>query len=53
MGYGQCNGDHTVFYRHYGHKIIILAVYVDVIIITRDDQEEINKLKEWLSVQQV
>ena len=29
MGYSQCNGDHTVFYRHQGSHIAILAVYVD------------------------
>jgi hypothetical protein len=34
MGYGQCNGDHTVFYRHSNQKITILAVYMDDIIIT-------------------
>jgi hypothetical protein len=39
MEYGQCNGDHMVFYRHYDQKITILAVYVDI---TRDDQEKIN-----------
>ena len=49
MGYGQCNGDHTVFYRHCDRKITILAVYVDDIIITGDDQEEIKRLKECLS----
>jgi hypothetical protein len=49
MGYGQCNGDHTVFYRHSDRKITILAVYVDDIIITGDDQEEIKRLKECLS----
>jgi hypothetical protein len=49
MGYGQCNGDHTVFYIHCDQKITILAVYVDDIIITRDYQEEIKRLKECLS----
>ena len=39
MGYGQCNGDHMVFYKHSDQKITILAVYVDDIIIARDDQE--------------
>ena len=46
---GQCNGDHTVFYRHAEQMITILAVYVDDIIITGDDQEEIKRLKECLS----
>lgn len=49
MGYMQCNGDHTVFYRHYNQKITILAVYVDDIIITGDDEVEIVKLKGCLS----
>jgi hypothetical protein len=49
MGYGQCNGDHTLFYRHSKQKITILAVYVDDIIITGDDDVEIAKLKECLS----
>lgn len=47
-GYTQCNGDHTVFYKHKGSFITIMAVYVDDIIITGDDVEEIKFLKESL-----
>lgn len=46
MGYKQCNGDHTLFYRHSGRKITVLAVYVDDIIITGDDEVEIECLKK-------
>lgn len=49
MGYKQCNGDHTVFYRHSNCQITILAVYVDDIIITGDDDVEISRLKKSLS----
>ncbi|KAM3407194.1 hypothetical protein ACQJBY_000937 [Aegilops geniculata] len=49
MGYKQCNGDHTVFYRHSKCQITILAVYVDDIIITGDDDVEISRLKKSLS----
>ncbi|KAK1609557.1 hypothetical protein QYE76_033230 [Lolium multiflorum] len=49
MGYRQCNGDHTVFYRHSNQRITILAVYVDDIIITGDDEAEILRLKKCLS----
>ena len=49
MGYKQCNGDHTLFYRHRGKKIAILVVYVDDIIITGDDTQEIAQLKENIS----
>lgn len=45
MGYSQCNGDRTVFYRHRGSYITILAVYVDDIVITRDDAEDIKCLE--------
>ena len=48
MGYSQCNGDHTVFYRHRGAHITILAVYVDDIVITGDDVEEIKCLRQRL-----
>jgi hypothetical protein len=48
MGYKQCNGDHTVFYRHSKTRITILAVYVDDIVITGDDAEEILRLKKKL-----
>ena len=49
MGYKQCNGDHTVFYRYSERRITILAVYVDDIIITGDDEVEISRLKRNLS----
>jgi len=49
MGYSQCNGDHTLFYRHSGNRISILAVYVDDIVITGGDTLEITRLKENLS----
>ena len=49
MGYKQCNGDHTVFYKHSRRKITVLAVYVDDIIITGDDEMEIKCLKGNLS----
>jgi hypothetical protein len=49
MSYYQCNEDHTVFYKHQGSCITILAVYVDDIVITGDDAKEIKKLKKRLS----
>jgi hypothetical protein len=51
LGYKQCNGDHTVFYRHNGNHITIMAVYVDDMIITGDDPLEVTKLKENLCAQ--
>jgi transposase InsO family protein len=49
MGYKQCNGDHTVFYRHNRGLKTILVVYVDDMIITGDDCLEISRLKQNLS----
>jgi hypothetical protein len=49
MGFKQCNGDHTLFYKHSGRRITVLAVYVDDIIITGDDEQGIKYLKENLS----
>jgi hypothetical protein len=51
MGYKQCNGDHTIFYRHFGQWITILAMYVNDIIIIGDDVVEIRHLKDNLSKQ--
>jgi hypothetical protein len=51
MCYKQCNGDHKVFYRHSERRITILAMYVDDIVITRDDAIEIRCLKDNLSEQ--
>jgi hypothetical protein len=46
MGYGQCNGDHTLFYKHSEQKITILVVSVDDII---DGEAQIARLKGSLS----
>jgi hypothetical protein len=40
------NRDHTLFYKHSECRIAILAVYVDDIIITGDDELEISQLKK-------
>jgi hypothetical protein len=49
MSYKQCNGDHTVFYRHSRRRVTILVVYVDDIIITGDDEPDIKCLKNNLT----
>jgi hypothetical protein len=41
IGYYQCNGDHTIFYRHRGSCITILVVYVDIVI-TGDDVKRLR-----------
>ncbi|CAN1815372.1 Retrovirus-related Pol polyprotein from transposon TNT 1-94, partial [Linum perenne] len=49
-GYYQCQTDHTMFVKHAGSgKISILIVYVDDIVITGDDEEEITSLKKQLA----
>ncbi|CAN1127242.1 Retrovirus-related Pol polyprotein from transposon TNT 1-94 [Linum perenne] len=50
LGYTHCQTDDTMFVRHSkDDKITILIVYVDDIIITGSDSEEIQKLKFKLS----
>ncbi|KAJ9561371.1 hypothetical protein OSB04_006531 [Centaurea solstitialis] len=51
-GYSQGQTDHTMFFKHSKNgKIAILIVYVDDIIMTGDDLDEINKLKAYLSLE--
>ena len=48
-GYIQSNADHTLFFKHATGKVAILIVYVDDIVITRDDVTEIVDLKKYLA----
>jgi hypothetical protein len=50
-GYHQSNSDHTLFLKHQQSKVITLIVYVDDMIITGDDVEEILRLQEQLSTE--
>jgi Reverse transcriptase (RNA-dependent DNA polymerase) len=45
MGYQQINADYTVFYRQHGGHTTMLAVYVDDMIVTGNDEKEIAQLK--------
>lgn len=49
MGYKQSNADHTLFFKQRGEHITILVVYVDDIVITGNDNEEIAWLKKMLA----
>ena len=47
INYNQCNQDHTLFYKpNNENKIILVLVYVDDIIVTGKDEEELSNLKE-------
>jgi hypothetical protein len=49
LGYRQSNADHTLFFMHRNDKITLLDVYVDDIVITGNDDEEIRCLKKTLA----
>ena len=49
FGFYQSNADHTLLMKYCSGKITLLIVYVDDIIVTRDDKEEIARLKELLA----
>jgi len=44
-GYTQGQSDHTLFFKHHKGKMVVLAVYVDDIVLTGDDKVEINQIK--------
>lgn len=48
-GYEQSNADHTLFLKRVGDKLTALIIYVDDMVVTGNDIEEINKLKNYLS----
>ena len=50
-GFQQSNYDHTLFLKHQVGKITTLIVYVDDMVITGDDVEEIFRLQEQLSTE--
>lgn len=44
----RCYADHTVFVKRRNMKMVILVVYVDDIVVTGSDIDEISKLKDLL-----
>ncbi|CAL5321498.1 unnamed protein product [Camellia sinensis] len=49
-GFKQSQADHTLFVKHFLHgKTTTLIVYVDDIVFTGDDVEEVPRLKEYLA----
>ncbi|KAL6277717.1 hypothetical protein ACE6H2_021318 [Prunus campanulata] len=49
FGYKQSNSDHTLFLKHKKDKVTALIIYVDDMILTGSDDDEIDKLKKYLS----
>lgn len=47
-GYTHSSNDHSLFIKNQNDKIVIVAVYVDNILVTGDDNEEIQQLKSFL-----
>jgi hypothetical protein len=50
-GFQQSNSDHVLFLKHHRGKVTTLIVYVDDMIITGDDLEEITRLQEQLAIE--
>ena len=46
FGYKQSNSDHTIFLKKKEGNITCLIIYVDDMILTGDDEEEISQLKK-------
>ncbi|KAM2020888.1 hypothetical protein ACFX16_042974 [Malus domestica] len=48
-GYQQGNADHTLLIKRRGGKVTLLIIYVDDMVVTCDDTEEMERLHEYLS----
>ena len=48
-GYRQGNADHTLLVKHRGGKVTLLIIYVNDMVVTGDDTEEIKRLQRYLS----
>ena len=51
FGYSQSNWDHTLFLKRKNKKITALIVYVDDMVVTRNDPMEQSALKKYLSTE--
>jgi hypothetical protein len=49
FGYTQSNSDHTLFIKHKMGKLTALIIYVDDMVVTGDDAEEIHCLQHHLA----
>ncbi|CAL2255956.1 unnamed protein product [Prunus armeniaca] len=49
FGYVQSNSDHTLFLKRHKGKLTALIIYVDDMIVTRDDQAEMQNLQKYLA----
>lgn len=49
FGYTQSNTDHTLFLKHRNGKVTALIIYVDDMVLTGDDLEEIGNLQKYLA----
>ncbi|KAK3024979.1 hypothetical protein RJ639_042786 [Escallonia herrerae] len=49
VGYRQSNSDHILFIKHKGGKATTLVVYVDDMVLTGNDPEEMERLHNYLA----
>ncbi|BBH02936.1 aldose 1-epimerase family protein [Prunus dulcis] len=47
----QCNSDHTLFLKHRKGKLTTLIIYVDDMIITGNDKQEISQLQDYFATE--
>ena len=51
FGYVQSHSDHTLFLKRQNGKLTALIIYVDDMIMTSDDQKEIQRLQKYLAIE--
>lgn len=50
-GYKQSDADHTLFVKNHGKKVTALIVYVDDMVVTSNDEDEIKRLQKLLATE--
>ncbi|CAL2251991.1 unnamed protein product [Prunus armeniaca] len=50
-GFKQCNSNHTLFLKYRKGKVTSLIIYVDDMIITGNDKQEISQLQDYLATE--
>ena len=50
IGLRQSNSDHTLFIKHNGEKLMALILYIDDMILTGNNPEEMERLKKYLAI---
>jgi hypothetical protein len=49
MGFTHCHSDHGIFIRHEGKTFVIVAIYIDYLLLLSNSKDAVGKVKMELS----